>query len=186
MTFEETPLKGAFVLHREGQRDERGSFERLWCAREFAEHGLAAGLAQTSLSKNPRRGTLRGLHYQRPPAEEDKIVTCIRGRIFDVIVDIRKPSPTRGRWYGVELAGARPDSIYIPKGFAHGFITLEDDSEILYQIAEFQAPELAAGILWCDADLAIDWPMRPLIISARDEAWPTWRDQANSVRADEA
>lgn len=176
MIFEETPLKGAFVLRRDRQCDERGSFERLWCAKEFAAHGLATRLAQTNLSRNPRKGTLRGLHYQQSPAEEDKIVTCTRGRIFDVIVDIRRDSPTRGQWYGVELAGEEPNSLYIPKGFAHGFITLEDDSEIIYQMTEFQAPELASGIFWNDPDLAIEWPAQPIVISARDQAWPKWRE----------
>ncbi len=178
MIFERTPLKGAFMVRRDRLCDERGSFERLWCAKEFAAHGLTAWLAQTSLSINLRKGTLRGLHYQRSPAEEDKLVTCVRGRIFDVIVDIRTPSPTRGRWYGVELTGDEPNSLYVPKGFAHGFVTLEDDTEIVYQMTEFQVPDLAAGILWSDPDLAIEWPVRPVVISARDQTWPTWRGEA--------
>ena len=172
MIFEETPLSGAFLVRSDRHIDERGAFERLWCASEFARHGLATTLAQTSLSANRRRATLRGMHYQAPPVPEDKLVTCVRGRLFDVIVDLRASSPTYGRWYGAELSEEHPVALYAPKGFAHGFVTLEDDTWILYQISETYVPKLAAGIRWDDPDVAIVWPIEPEVISVRDSAFP--------------
>lgn len=168
MTFEETPLPGAFVIKVDRHCDDRGSFQRIWCAGEFAARGLNGTLAQNSISANARRGTLRGLHYQSPPAMEDKVVSCLSGRLFDVIVDLRVSSPSCGRWYGVELAADDACALYIPKGVAHGFITLEDDTNILYQISQPYDPARAAGVRWDDPALAIDWPMEPSIVSGRD------------------
>jgi dTDP-4-dehydrorhamnose 3,5-epimerase len=170
--LEETPLEGAYLIRRDRAEDARGSFERLWCTGELELHGLNGQLAQASLSINAKRGTLRGMHFQRPPAEEDKLVTCLRGAIYDVVVDIRRNSPTFGRWYSVRLCAEEPVSLYVSKGFAHGFLTLEDDTTILYQITQFYDPALSAGIRWDDPALAIEWPFEPLVVSDRDHNFP--------------
>ena len=175
MIFEETSLPGAFLVKSERHADERGRFERLWCAAEFASRGLSPKLAQTSLSINRQKATLRGLHYQKPPAAEDKFVTCLRGRIFDVIVDLRASSPAYGQWLGVELSASEAVALYVPKGCAHGFVTLEDDTWLLYQISEFYAPELGSGIRWNDPGLAIAWPIEPAMISEKDRALPLFQ-----------
>jgi dTDP-4-dehydrorhamnose 3,5-epimerase len=173
MKFQETELKGAYVIEPSPASDERGFFARTFCAREFAERGLAAELAQCSTSYNQRRGTLRGLHYQAPPHEEEKLVRVTAGAIFDVIVDLRDGSPSFGRWFGLELSAENRRMLYIPKGFAHGFQTLRDDSEVFYQISTFYEPASIRGIRWDDPDLAIAWPdPRHAIISDRDRALP--------------
>jgi dTDP-4-dehydrorhamnose 3,5-epimerase len=172
MTFEETPLKGAYMVRRERSADGRGAFERLWCARELEDRGLNGRLAQASLSTNGRRGTLRGMHYQTCPGMEEKLVTCLRGSLYDVIVDVREGSPTVGRWFGMRLSADAPVALYVPKGFAHGFVTLEDDTAILYQITEFYDPALAAGFRWNDPTFAIGWPLAPEVVSDRDRAFP--------------
>lgn len=168
MRFEELPLGGAFVVTPEPQEDERGSFARIWSSAEFAERGLAADLAECGLSLTPRRGTLRGLHYQVPPHEEAKFLMCVRGAIWDVIVDLREDSPTYRRWHGMELSAENILALYVPEGFAHGFLTLSDDVLVLYQISEPYDPECARGVRWDDPAFAIDWPAQPAIIGDRD------------------
>jgi dTDP-4-dehydrorhamnose 3,5-epimerase len=175
MIFTPTRLAGLCLVEMERREDERGWFARSWCAREFAEHGLEPQLAQISVSFNRRRGTLRGLHYQRPPHEEAKLVRCLRGAVWDVAVDLRPGSPTRGQWQGFELAAASGRALYIPPGFAHGFQTLEPESELLYMISAFYAPEAAAGLRYDDPALAISWPLPVASISPRDAAWPDYR-----------
>ncbi|WP_029008333.1 dTDP-4-dehydrorhamnose 3,5-epimerase [Azospirillum halopraeferens] len=172
MIFEPTPLAGAFLLQPVPHHDERGFFARSYCRREFEEHGLNPDIAQCSISHNRLRGTLRGLHYQAAPCPEVKLVRCTRGALFDVIVDLRPGSPDRGRWFGAELTAANGFALYIPAGFAHGFVTLADDTEAYYQISAFFEPELARGVRWDDPDLAIAWPIEPSVISARDRALP--------------
>ena len=152
--------------------DERGFFARSFCAEEFAAHGLAANMPQCSVSFNSRRGTLRGLHYQADPHAEEKLVRCTAGAVFDVIVDLRAGSPTRGRWFGVELTADNRRSLFVPKGFAHGFITLADCSEVLYMISVPHAPGSARGVRWNDPAIAIDWPLQPEHMSDRDAAYP--------------
>jgi dTDP-4-dehydrorhamnose 3,5-epimerase len=172
MIFHETSLDGAFLLEVERHEDERGFFARAWCRREFEERGLDTAIAQTSVSFNKLKGTLRGMHFQRPPHEEVKLVRCTRGAIWDVIVDLRPGSPTYRRSEGFELSEENRRELYIPKGFAHGFQTLADATEVHYQISEFYAPGAAAGFRHDDPSLAISWPLPVSVISERDRSWP--------------
>jgi dTDP-4-dehydrorhamnose 3,5-epimerase len=172
MIFSETPLRGAYVIELEKHEDERGFFARSWCAREFAAKGLDPHLVQCNVSFNKLKGTLRGLHYQIPPQAETKLVRCTRGSLFDVIVDLRKASPTFLKWFAIELSAANHRMLYIPKRFAHGFQTLEDGVEIFYQMSEFYEPAAARGLRWNDPRLGINWPDADRVISQKDEAYP--------------
>ena len=173
MTFEETPLRGVFVIGLEPFSDERGFFGRTWCRREFDAHGLDASVAQCNVSFNARAGTLRGLHFQAAPHEEIKLVRCVAGAIFDVVVDLRPESPTFRGHFTVTLSAQNRRSLYIPGGFAHGFQTLEDDSVLQYHISAAYHPDSGFGIHWDDPTLAIPWPIRPpTVISSRDNALP--------------
>lgn len=173
MIFTETELKGAYTIEPEPVADERGFFARTFCAQDFAQRGLAAGMAQCSASFNSRRGTLRGLHFQAAPHAEEKLVRVTMGAIFDVIVDLRDGSPTYGRWIGQELSADNRRMFYIPKGFAHGFQTLQDKSEVFYQISTFYEPASARGVRWNDPAIGIDWPdAANAIISERDRTLP--------------
>ena len=176
MEFIETPLAGCFLIETAPVRDERGWFARTFCAREFAARGLNPGLAQSSLSFNRRRGTLRGLHFQAAPAMEDKLVRCDQGAVFDVAVDLRPDSATFGRWFGAELTPENGRQLYAPRGFAHGFQTLADDTLVAYHIAEFHRAELTAGVVWDDPEIAVAWPLPPVSQSARDLALPRLAD----------
>ena len=172
MRFVETPVAGAWVIELEPFEDERGFFARSFCAREFEARGLETRLVQCNLSWNRRKGTLRGMHYQRPPAAEAKLVRCVRGALFDVVLDLRSGSPTEGRHHGVELSAANRRSLYIPPGCAHGFQSLVDDTEILYQMSEFYTPEAGAGVRHDDPRFGIAWPLPVAVISDRDRDWP--------------
>ncbi|MDP2688478.1 MAG: dTDP-4-dehydrorhamnose 3,5-epimerase [Deltaproteobacteria bacterium] len=164
-------LDGAFIIDPLRHEDERGFFMRTWCRREFAERGLNAELAQCGASFNRKKGTLRGMHYQAKPYEEDKLVRCATGAIYDVIIDLRPGSKTFRQWAGAELAARSRRMIYIPKGFAHGFLTLEDDTEVCYQMSEFHHPECAKGVRWNDPAFGIEWPGRVLVISDKDRGY---------------
>ncbi len=181
MIFSPACLGGLQLVTMERHEDDRGWFARSWCAREFAEHGLEARLAQVSLSFNRRRGTLRGMHFQRPPHAEAKLVRCIRGAVWDVALDLRSQSPTRGQWQGFELSADNGSALFLPEGFAHGFQTLEPDSEVLYHISSFHAPEAAAGVRYDDPAFAIAWPLPVAAIAPRDAAWPDYRSVAEAV-----
>jgi dTDP-4-dehydrorhamnose 3,5-epimerase len=171
--FRELPLAGAFLIELEPQRDERGLFARTFCEDEFRAHGLEPHVAQCNVSWNARRGTLRGLHYQAEPHAEAKLVRCARGAVFDVIVDLRRDSPSRGRWHAVELDAAGRRMLFVPAGFAQGFQTLADDTEVLYQMSTAYRPELARGIRWDDPTLSIKWPETgERIVSERDRSLP--------------
>jgi len=170
--FEPTPLSGAWIVALEPHADERGFFARVWCAEEFGARGLETRVAQTSLSLNRRRGTLRGMHWQAAPHEETKVVRCVRGAMFDVIIDLRPASPTYARHFAVELSAENRLALYVPKGFAHGFQTLADDTEVLYQISEFYAPAAGRGARWNDPAFGIRWPIAEPILSARDRDYP--------------
>lgn len=172
MIFTETPLHGAFLITLEPYQDERGSFARSFCQNEFEAHGLSPVVSQCNISRNDKRGTLRGMHFQEAPHEEAKLVRCTRGALWDVIVDLRPDSATRGQWFGVELTETSATQLYIPEGFAHGFQTLSDDTEIFYQISNFYAPEAARGLRYNDPALQIDWPLPISSISAKDQNWP--------------
>jgi dTDP-4-dehydrorhamnose 3,5-epimerase len=172
MIFTEAALAGAFLIDMERIEDDRGFFARSFCAEEFAGHGLAANMPQCSVSFNSLRATLRGLHYQSDPHAEEKLVRCTAGAVFDVIVDLRAGSRTRGRWLGVELTADNRRALWVPKGFAHGFITLADCSEVLYMMSVPHAPGSARGVRWNDPAIAIDWPLQPEHMSDRDGAYP--------------
>lgn len=173
MLFHPTELSGAFVIESEPHTDERGSFARTFCRREFAAHGLVTDFVQCSLSQNHRRGTLRGLHFQRAPHAETKLVRCVTGAIFDVIVDLRPDSLTFRRHVAVELSSDNGRSLYIPAGFAHGFQALTDDATVYYQISDFYVPELSGGVRWDDPAFGIAWPFPPAMLSEKDRALPT-------------
>jgi dTDP-4-dehydrorhamnose 3,5-epimerase len=172
MRFVALPIDGVRLIEGEPQRDERGFFARTWCAREFAEQGLPASFVQGSVSYNEIAGTLRGMHYQVEPHVETKLVRCAAGAIYDVIVDMRPASPTYLKWCGEELSAKNRRSLYIPPGCAHGFITLADGSEVVYEISEYHHPECARGVRWNDPSLGIVWPRQPARMSARDGAYP--------------
>jgi len=172
MIFTETPLPGAFLVDLEPRGDDRGFFARSFCAREFEDHGLKPVIAQANLSWNHIKGTMRGLHYQAPPAAETKLVRCTAGAIWDVIVDIRPGSPTHGRHFGVELTAGNRRALYVPEMFAHGYLTLTDGAEVTYSVGEFYTPGVEGGYRWDDPALGIDWPIPVEVISEKDAAWP--------------
>ncbi len=172
MIFCETTLKGAFTLQPERLEDERGFFARSWCEREFEAHSLNTKVVQCNISFNKKRGTLRGMHFQKVPHEEVRLVRCTMGAIYDVIVDIRPLSKTFKQWYSIELTANNRKILYIPEGFAHGFITLEKDTEVFYQMSEFYAPESASGVRWNDPAFKIIWPIETTVISEKDEKFP--------------
>jgi dTDP-4-dehydrorhamnose 3,5-epimerase len=169
--FTETELSGAYIVDPERAADERGYFARTFCADEFAAHGLETRFVQCSISFNPQKGTLRGLHYQAPPHQEVKVVRCTRGAIFDVAVDIRPDSSTFGRWTAAELTAGNGRALYIPQGFAHGFQTLSDDAEVYYEISARYVPESVRGVRWDDPELAITWPIPNPVLGERDRRW---------------
>ncbi len=171
----ETPLAGAFIIKPDLIEDDRGFFARTFCENEFRAAGLDPVIAQCNISFNRRRGTLRGMHYQIDPHEEAKLVRCTQGAIFDVIVDIREDSATRFNWYAVELCAENRLALYVPAGFAHGFQTLADDSEVLYQMSEFYHPESARGLRWDDPQVGIAWPIGDPAMSPRDRTYPLLR-----------
>lgn len=170
--FLPTRLRGAYVIECEKLEDERGYFARTFCRDEFAAHGLRETFVQCNVSFNARKGTLRGLHFQARPHEEAKLVRCTRGSIYDVIVDIRKESTTYRQWVGIELTAETGGMIYVPEGFAHGFQTLQDDSEVFYQMSDMHHPECARGLRWNDPALGIRWPIAEPIVSRRDAQFP--------------
>jgi len=172
MIFTEAPLHDAYIVDMTRLEDERGFFARSFCAEEFAKRGMATQLRQCSVSFNARKGTLRGLHFQAAPHEEEKLVRCTGGAVFDVIADLRPESPTHRQWFGAELTADNHRALYIPKGFAHGFISLADDTEVLYMISVPFAAGFARGLRWNDPALGIRWPMTPTVISARDAEYP--------------
>ncbi len=165
-------MPGAWLIDQVSFEDERGSFARTFCEREFAEHGLATRFVQHSQSHSLRRGTLRGMHFQNAPHEEVKLVSCIGGTIFDVIIDLRADSAAYGQWAGFELSADNRRQLYIPAGFAHGFQTLSDNATVFYLISEFYAPEASTGVRYDDPAFDIAWPLEPAVISQKDRDWP--------------
>jgi dTDP-4-dehydrorhamnose 3,5-epimerase len=170
--FTPTDIEGTVVVTPALHADDRGFFARTFCAREFEAAGLSPVVAQANVSFNHRAGTLRGLHFQRPPAQEAKLVRCTRGRVFDVAVDVRPSSPTYLRHVGVVLDADERNALYVPEGFAHGYLTLEDGCEVVYQVSEFYAPGVEGGLRWDDPALGIAWPGPIHVISEKDAAWP--------------
>ncbi|WP_339925363.1 dTDP-4-dehydrorhamnose 3,5-epimerase [uncultured Cyclobacterium sp.] len=172
MIFTETELKGAYIIDINKIADERGYFARTFCKNEFEKIGLEANIAQANMSFNPKKGTLRGMHYQVAPYEETKLVKCVSGAIFDIIVDIRKDSPTYSKWTGVELSEENNRMLFVPRGFAHGFITLEDNTAIQYMVSQFYTPGAEKGIKWDDPKFNIQWPIDIAVISEKDNTHP--------------
>lgn len=171
MIFTETKLAGAFAIELQKIEDERGFFARSWCKKEFHAHGLDGNIVQANVSFNKQSGTLRGMHYQAPPFAEAKIVSCIKGSIYDVIVDLRQGSPTFLQWFGLTLSASNRTALYVPKSFAHGFQAMEDESEVSYLMSEFYSQEHARGFRWDDPLFCIEWPMIPSMVSARDRGY---------------
>lgn len=172
MKFTPTPLADAWVVDLQPLRDHRGFFSRTFCANEFVEHGLDPTIAQANLSWNERRGTMRGMHYQLPPATETKLVRCTRGAVFDAIVDLRPDSPTYLRSFGVELSSENRRALFVPGMFAHGYLSLTDDAEVEYLVSEFYAPGRERGLRWDDPVVDVAWPVDVEVISDKDASWP--------------
>jgi len=191
MIFTETKLKGAHIIELELLEDERGFFARSFCQKEFEKHGLNSRIAQCNVSFNKKKGALRGMHYQVAPYQEAKLVSCIKGAIYDVIIDLRPDSSTYCQWFAVELtAHSSPETahssqltahyykmLYVPKGFAHGFQTLEDSTVVFYQMSEFYHPECARGVRWDDTAFGIEWPISDIIMSEKDKKFQTFKKQ---------
>lgn len=175
MIFQEAKLKGAYIIEPERLEDERGFFARTFCQKEFEKQGLNFRIVQSSISFNKKNATLRGMHYQAAPYEEVKIVSCVRGAMYDVIIDLRPHSSTYLQWLAVELSGLNHKMLYIPKGFAHGFQTLADDTVVLYQMSEFYHPESAHGVRWNDPTFGIKWPLSNSVISEKDMNYKDFR-----------
>lgn len=172
MLFTETKLKGAFIIDLELKSDDRGFFARTFCAKEFEAHGLKPAVSQCNLSFNHKAGTLRGMHYQVTPACETKLVRCTRGAVYDVIIDLRPDSPTYRQHIGVELSADNRRALYVPEMFAHGYQTLTDDAEVVYQVTEFYTPGYERGARYNDPAFGIEWPMPVAVISDKDANWP--------------
>ncbi len=176
MKFQPTLIPGVFVVESEPSVDSRGSFKRIWCRRELEAHGLESTLVQCSLSTNPIKGTLRGMHYQAGRAGESKLVQCLRGAIYDVALDLRRDSPMFRRWHGEVLRHDNHRAMFVPKGVAHGFLTLDDDSDVLYQISEFFCADAARGVRWNDPAFNIKWPSSIAVISERDRSYANFAE----------
>jgi dTDP-4-dehydrorhamnose 3,5-epimerase len=175
MIFNETDLKGGYIIDIEMRQDDRGFFARSWCHKEFEAHGLKSTVVQYNISFNRKSGTLRGMHYQRAPYEEAKLVRCTQGAIYDVMIDLRPKSPTFAQWLGVELTAANHRMVYVPEGFAHGFQTLLDGTEVTYHVTEFYTPDAEAGLRYNDPVFAIRWPIEVRVISEKDRSWPDFK-----------
>jgi dTDP-4-dehydrorhamnose 3,5-epimerase len=174
MIFAEADLPGVYEVQIDPKSDERGFFARTWCHDEFASRGLDTQLVQCSLSYNTKKGTLRGMHFQAPPHAETKLVRCTKGSIYDVVLDLRQESKAYRRWIGVHLTAGQRNALYIPKGCAHGFLTLEDDTEIFYQMSDFYDADSSRGVRWNDPAFGIVWPGEVEIISSRDASYPNF------------
>lgn len=175
MIFTETKLAGAYLIQPELKTDERGFFARVWCQQEFQAQELESNLVQCNISYNKIKGTLRGMHYQITPYQEVKLVRCTQGAIYDIIIDLRPDSPTFKQWLGIELTASNRYLLYIPKGFAHGFQTLTDDTEVFYQMSQFYQPEAARGIRWNDPSFDLSWLVPITIISEKDKHYPDFK-----------
>ena len=172
MIFTETVLKGAYIIEIKKLEDERGFFGRSFCRREMEEHGLKADIVQANTSVSLKKGTLRGMHFQVEPHQEAKLIRCVRGSIYDVIIDLRPESPTFKKWFGVELSADNYKMFYIPENFAHGFMSLTDNVEVYYNVTAFYTPGAEKGIRWNDKAFNIEWPFEPLVISDKDRGHP--------------
>jgi dTDP-4-dehydrorhamnose 3,5-epimerase len=176
MKFISTGLDGAFVIEIEPIVDERGHFARAWCRREFEAAGIHVDFVQANIAVSKEKGTLRGMHYQRAPHAEVKLLRCVRGSIFDVMIDLRTNSPTFKKWFGIELTAANNKMVYVPEGFAHGYLTTVADTEVFYPVSAFYSPDAEGGVRWDDPAFGIQWPqIEHLIISEKDKHWPDFQ-----------
>ena len=175
MKFSETRLQGAYIINIEPLEDERGFFARSFCQEEFEKYGLNPRIVQCNVSYNTKRGTLRGMHYQIKPYEEAKVVSCTKGAIYDVIIDLRSDSPTYCQWFAVELSAENYKMLYVAEGFAHGFQTLQENTIVFYQMSEFYHPECAQGIRYNDPTFEITWPLSKPIISKKDDSYDDYK-----------
>lgn len=181
MIFHETRLQGAFTIEIERFEDHRGSFARTFCRKEFEVHGLEGDFVQANVSVNHAKGTLRGMHYQLPPFDEVRLVRCSRGALYDVMIDLRPDSPTRGQWFATELSQDNGRAVFVPRRFAHGFITLADNTEAVYFISQYFAPQAERGIRHDDPQIAVRWPIPVQHISDKDRSWPDYQDVGATV-----
>lgn len=178
MHFEELRVRGAYVITPEFRKDERGFFGRMFCEKEFAAHQLETHFVQANNSSSVSRGTLRGMHFQLPPSQEVKLVRCIQGELWDVVLDLRPTSPTFKQWDAATLTAENRKMMYVPKGCAHGFLTLTDNSEVIYLVSEFYSPTLERGVRWDDPAFKIQWPFSPTVLSDRDRTHPDYLQEA--------
>jgi dTDP-4-dehydrorhamnose 3,5-epimerase len=181
MLFRETPLKDAWLIDLSPRGDDRGFFARLFCENEFRTAGLEANFVQINTSFTAKAGTLRGMHYQLPPSAEVKLVRCVRGIMWDCIIDLRPPSPTFGEWFGATLSAENRTMMYVPRGFAHGFITLSDHVEVFYLVNAFYTPELERGLRWDDPCFGIEWPRQPVEMSPKDSSWRPFEAEYHGI-----
>jgi dTDP-4-dehydrorhamnose 3,5-epimerase len=179
--FQATPLRDAFTIELEKRGDDRGFFARFFCVNEFASAGLETKFVQVNNSLSTKRGTLRGMHYQLAPSAEVKVVRCLRGAVWDAIIDIRPDSPTYGKSFGAELSAENRRMMYVPRGFAHGILTLADDTELLYLVSNFYDPGSERGIRWDDPKLHVEWPIEPVEVSPKDAKWPDFHEGFHAV-----
>lgn len=182
MIFTKTKLADAYIIDIEQRQDERGFFARAWCQQEFEDHGLVSRVVQANISYNKRAGTLRGMHYQKTPYAETKLVRCVRGAIYDVIIDLRPDSPTYMQWLGVELTPENYRMLYVPEGFAHGFQTLADNTEVTYQVSQFYTPGAEGGLRYDDPAFKIEWPVAVQVISEKDRTWPDYEPETTATK----
>lgn len=176
MEFKATILKGSFVVDLSKLEDERGFFARAFCNEEFKNEGLVSEIVQANISFNKLKGTLRGMHYQKTPYQETKFIRCIKGSIFDIIIDLRKESPTYKKHFGIELTAENRSALFVPKDFAHGFITLEDNTEVIYMVSQSYVPDAEGGIHWDDSQFNLNWPIKPTNISPKDAQWSVFEE----------
>lgn len=174
MKFKELKLKGVFLIELQKFDDERGFFARTWDKKIFEEHGLNSSIVQCATSFNKKKGTIRGIHYQASPYEEAKVVSCTKGRIFDVLVDLRKRSQTYKNWIGIELGSQEMKILYVPEGIGHGYQTLKNNADVSYLISQYYTPEYSRGVRWDDPAFNIKWPLKPTVISKRDKSFPSF------------
>ncbi|NWF50125.1 MAG: dTDP-4-dehydrorhamnose 3,5-epimerase [Ignavibacteriaceae bacterium] len=179
MDFKETPLKGAYLINLNKREDSRGFFARFFCKNEYSSFNLDHDIVQINNSQSKFKGTFRGIHYQLHPKAETKVIRCLKGAIYDAIVDLRKDSVTFGKWFGQELNEENRTMMYVPKGFGHGFLTLQDNTEVLYLVSEFYSPEHERGIRWNDPFFNIKWPFDPIVISDKDNSHPDFNPGSN-------
>lgn len=177
MKFTKTKLEGALIIDAEKREDDRGFFARVFCLNEFKDQGIDISIVQVNVNFSVRKGTLRGMHFQNHPYQEDKIVRCTKGALFDVIIDLRKDSPTYKQWIGVELTENNHRALLVPKGFAHGFLTLEDNTEANYLVSQFYTPGAESGIRYNDPQFNIEWPLEPVVVSEKDANHPDYEEK---------